>query len=102
LRRGPLVYCFESVENGENLSALTLDLASGFEALPAPELPAGTLQIRAKGFRRTQPNGEFVPYTVARAAASDEQPIELVAVPYHLWGNRGAGEMTVWMRRHRG
>ena len=25
------------------------------------------------------------------------EPIRATAIPYHLWSNRGAGEMTVWL-----
>ena len=32
----------------------------------------------------------------------DEAPklesCKLTAIPYHMWGNRGVGEMRVWMR----
>lgn len=102
LRRGPLVYCFESADNGQNLSALTLELGGGFEVRPAPELPSGTMKILAKGSRRSEPEGAFTPYSSVSTSATAERPCELEAVPYHLWGNRGAGEMAVWLRRHRG
>jgi len=97
LRRGPLVYCFEAVDNGDNLSALSLDLGSRFETRPASELLPGTLEILAKGWRRAQPSNDE-PYALASAAAAD-QAVELVAVPYHQWGNRGPGEMALWLRR---
>jgi DUF1680 family protein len=97
LRRGPLVYCLESVDNGDNLSTLTLDASAGFETRRATGLLPGTLKILAKGRRRAQPSSDE-PYPLASAVTADEAT-DLVAVPYHQWGNRGPGEMTVWIQR---
>lgn len=97
LRRGPLVYCLEAVDNGENLSALTLDPGSSFETREAPELGAGALKIFAKGFRRPDQGPSTPPYAVA--SATPRERVEIVAVPYYLWGNRGPGEMAVWVHR---
>ncbi len=95
LRRGPLIHCLEAVDNGENLSALSLDRASKFETREAPELHAGALKIVAKGFRRPDQGSNVAPYAVASATARER--VEIVAVPYYLWGNRGPGEMTIWV-----
>jgi hypothetical protein len=102
LRRGPLVYCFEAVDNGDNLSALTLDVASGFETRPLPDLLPGAVKILARGWRRSTQGWADDPYRAASATAPAGEAVEIVAVPYHLWGNRGTGEMVVWMRRHGG
>jgi DUF1680 family protein len=102
LRRGPLVYCLEAIDNGENLSALTLSGASPFETREAPELHTGALKIIAKGFRRSDPGSDAPPYAVVNPTEPASELAELVAVPYYLWGNRGSGEMTVWVRRDRG
>jgi DUF1680 family protein len=102
LRRGPLVYCLEAADNGANLSALTLDVASGFETQPVPVLLPGAVKILAKGWRRSEQGWADDPYRVASATAAAGEAVEIVAVPYHLWGNRGSGEMAVWVRRHDG
>ena len=35
---------------------------------------------------------------VARIAGSDEpEPVDLLAIPYYAWDNRGGGEMAVWL-----
>jgi uncharacterized protein len=100
LCRGPLVYCLEETDNGPNLSALSLDEEGKFETRPADGLPPGTPSLVARGFRReTETWGEEL-YRDARPQASQEKAVELRAVPYHLWGNRAKGEMSVWLRRH--
>jgi DUF1680 family protein len=97
LRRGPLVYCLEAVDNGDNLSALTLDVTSGFQTEPAPEPLPGALSILARGWRRSTQDWTDDPYRIGVAARA-EVPVKIVAVPYHSWGNRGSGEMAVWVR----
>jgi len=34
--------------------------------------------------------------------APTHRKTEVVLVPYHLWGNRGEGEMRVWLGSHVG
>ncbi|HWA73556.1 MAG TPA: beta-L-arabinofuranosidase domain-containing protein [Polyangiaceae bacterium] len=102
LRRGPLVYCFESLDNGDNLSSLSLDVNAGFETSALPELLPDSVQILVKGRRRREQDWDDQPYRIADGAPRGSESIELRAVPYHLWGNRGVGEMAVWLRRHGG
>lgn len=31
--------------------------------------------------------------------SASRETVQLQAIPYHLWANRGSGAMTVWLRR---
>ena len=92
IMRGPLVYCMEEIDNGAEL--WNLELLPG-EAMveERPELLGGVQTIRLPG--RRSASGE--------ALYSDEPPtaqeVELTFVPYYAWGNRGRGEMSVWVRQ---
>ncbi len=81
LRRGPLVYCAEAIDNpGQSV----LDL----------QLPAGA---RASSeFRADLLGGVTVVHTMARSGPQADVP--LTAVPYFAWANRGKGQMNVWFR----
>ena len=90
--RGPLVYCLEEIDNGAEL--WNLELLPGEAMVEArPELLGGVQVIRLSG-RRT---------ATGDALYSDEAPsaqeVELTFVPYYAWGNRGRGEMSVWVRQ---
>ena len=92
VRRGPLVYCLEEIDNGAEL--WNLELLPGEAMVEArPELLGGVQVIRLSG-RRT---------ATGDALYSDEAPsaqeVELTFVPYYAWGNRGRGEMSVWVRQ---
>ncbi len=94
--RGPLVYCFEQTDNGENLSALALDLKSDISSHEDSSVLEGAIFLKANGFRTDAGAGGdelYIPYR------SDEKEVELKAVPYFMWGNRAPGEMLVWIAK---
>ena len=83
VERGPIVYCLEwrESDNGHALDAL-LDSAAALKPAAGAETVAGVPVIEA-------------PARSVRNPASPAKPITLI--PYHLWANRGAGEMSVWL-----
>ncbi len=92
LQRGPMVYCLEEVDNGPQLSALSLPRTAKLEARFVADLLGGCVVIEGTALRT--PAGE--------ALYSTETPTPAVAplraVPYALWANRGEGEMRLWLR----
>ena len=91
LMRGPLVYCFEGVDNG-NVRALRIDRSQTptigeFD----PQLLGGTIKITAKAFRADDCDDLY------SDAAEKLTPCEAVAIPYYAWGNRGENDMRVWV-----
>ena len=92
IQRGPVVYCLEEIDNGSNLSALSVDTAVS-PGERESDIPGG-LMITASGKRRRawtddKLYGEF---------PSQYEETVLQAVPYAFWGNREKGVMTVWIR----
>ncbi len=94
IMRGPLVYCLEEADNGTNLSALSLEINTGFELKAEAELMKGALSITGKGLRRKEKDWKGSLY---RPFKSEEEETDIKAIPYFLWGNREKGEMLVWM-----
>lgn len=95
LVRGPLVYCFEEADNGRLLAALSVSPDTKPEVRMEDTAWGRIAVIRAAGWRDDpEPFGDDL-YRRARTA---KRPVTLAAIPYYLWGNRGEGEMTVWIR----
>ncbi|WFR97876.1 glycoside hydrolase family 127 protein [Rhizobium tumorigenes] len=96
LQRGPLVYCLEGVDNGDDLNSLVLQPQSRFRCEPVNAL--GAIPALVTTGLREVAAGESL-YT-ERPPRREEA--EIRAVPYHLWDNRAAGEMLVWIRTEGG
>ena len=91
IMRGPLVYCIEQVDNGDKLWALAVK--SGRADVEMKDILGGVAVINCDGVR-TAVNGELYSEEIP---ATENVP--LTFVPYYAWGNRGKGEMTVWVYR---
>jgi DUF1680 family protein len=78
LQRGPLVYCFEGIDNSGNALNLRLSDKASLKA----------------DFREGLLGG----VTVIESEEAASQP-RLMAIPYYAWNNRGNAEMSVWVQR---
>lgn len=96
LMRGPLVYCLEEIDNGENLPDITFEVSKQIEVEYHEELLEGVYVIKGRGVR-TQPFKTDELYANFEMQKTAE--VEIKAVPYYAWNNRGVGEMMVWIRK---
>lgn len=99
LQRGPLVYAFESADNGDTLSSLKLDTGWPLTASYDAGLLGGAVVLEGQAFRE---NGEAWGDGLYGRAVKRDDPVAVKAIPYYLWGNRCEGEMTVWIRESSG
>ena len=88
ITRGPIVYCMEAVDNGEDLRDITL-IADGDIAVKAEEgLPAPVLYMAAE--RRP------VTEALYRIRSAERIPFTARLIPYFAFANRGETDMLVW------
>lgn len=94
--KGPFVYCFEEIDNGENLATLRIHTDGKIKEMkPIKELPGNLPVLKVGGERVVSTIGqEELLYAPPRFEKEDE---ELVAIPYCVWGNRKSGEMRVFL-----
>ena len=92
--RGPLVYCLEQADNGENLSAISVDTTQELQTENS-DLFGGSVLIKGKGRRLCEEDWSEGLYGEEKLP---EKEIDITAVPYFCWNNRGIGEMEVWIR----
>ncbi|HVY19669.1 MAG TPA: beta-L-arabinofuranosidase domain-containing protein [Bauldia sp.] len=93
LKRGPLVYCFEAVDN-PSLRQMRLPATAPLAAAERDDLLGGITTITAAATVADQatPGGPLY--------GSERPPTKAVtwtAVPYFAWANREAGAMQVWV-----
>ena len=95
LQRGPVVYCLEEIDNGKELWTRSILSSSTLAVRFDPLLLGGTEVIECSALRHRETPGSDHLYS---SDAPCEEPCQLLAVPYRLWGNRGPGEMQLWIR----
>lgn len=96
IQRGPWVYCLEEADNGSNLSAISISPDSVLTPYFDENLAGGAIVLQGKAYRTDESrwaNNLYGP------VASSDNPVQIKAIPYYLWGNREPGEMLVWVRR---
>lgn len=94
LMKGPLVYCLEEKDNGNNLAAVSVD--TYVEPVEERSQLFGDItivELQGKRIIKEKLSNEL--YTFKRPSVEN---IKLKAVPYCYWGNRKYGEMTVWIK----
>ena len=97
IKRGPVVYCLESVDlpDGVAIDDVRLDAGGRFEVSTADRL-GGVSLIEADA--TTIPSK---PWESLYRPLEDggERTLRVRLIPYFAWGNRGPSEMTVWVPR---
>jgi DUF1680 family protein len=94
IQRGPLVYCVEEQDNGKNLSSLLIDPKTEWiEKVEDFQSLGNIISIEASGYRDTNENEQLY-FTFENS----REEMKLKAIPYFVWGNRGIGEMRIWLR----
>jgi DUF1680 family protein len=78
IERGPLVYCFEAVDNSGHVLDRTIPDSMDFKAVFERGLLGGVVRLEGR---------------------SEDGQVRLAAVPYYAWAHRGPGEMAVWLPR---
>ena len=92
ISRGPLVYCFEGVDNDGDVFGIRLDDEADMEVGAYDEkLLGGIVPITVSAFRREETKGLY------SNVKPKSRKIKARAVPYYAWSNRGSGQMRVWM-----
>lgn len=89
LQRGPLMFCAEWPDNADQqVLNLVFDTDAELEYEYRNDLLDGTVIVKTMA-------------RPARRTLEDEiitgDAVEALLIPYHLWNNRGAGEMMVWL-----
>lgn len=102
VRRGPIVYALESVDHPDvpDLRLVRIDGAAALEPVDMKILDKPVVGIRTRATVVDVPPQEKASFggedKVARTHG--ETPVELTFVPYFAWGNRGLGDMRVWIQ----
>ncbi|GLG01903.1 hypothetical protein Alches_19440 [Alicyclobacillus hesperidum subsp. aegles] len=99
IERGPIVYCVEEADNGANLAAIAIDTHAQLREQRCDVAGVQAVVIDVDATRRDDSAWPSdVLYRPLNAETESELSSQIRAIPYFLWGNRGSGEMAVWLR----
>ena len=88
--RGPILYCAEGVDNGEDLAGIAVDISSEFK-LEESDFILPSLSVCA--YREKDSDMLY------SKAGDDYEKFTLRLIPYYAFANRGETEMVVWFLR---
>jgi DUF1680 family protein len=90
LQRGPAVYCAEDKDQEEkSVLHFIADQTQEFKTGPVTDISRGLPVI---GFTATD-----ILRNIDGSLTIADKSREIIAIPYHLWANRGPGEMIMWI-----
>lgn len=94
LQRGPVVYCAEAVDNGDELWSLRADICAPVEEYYEPSL--GLTALKTEGYKKTDKGSRalYLP------AGEGYEPRTIKLIPYYAFANRGESDMRVWLYKY--
>jgi len=96
--RGPVCYCIEEADNGKELHNLYIEEDVELREETAEICGQAVTVIKANGYRACN-TGEDKVFSglYHKYKGSKFKETELTFIPYHMWANRGEGEMRVFV-----
>jgi len=99
LRRGPIVYCVEGVDNPDcDVWSLLLPIEAELEVEWKSGLLDGLMIIQGEGLVADSSRFEGSLYQPMGKAHLESRGVRFTAIPYYAWANREPSPMTVWIR----
>lgn len=96
VKRGPIVYCMESVDVSKNKSIFNLSLSLKNTLTPQKTIIDNSNIVALTGKANLE-NRKWNNQLYRDVAATAPQLINIKLVPYFAWDNRGKGEMETWI-----
>lgn len=98
LKRGPIVYCLEQVDNPEaDVWDIVLSASLPLKAEWRPDLLNGVVVLHGETFALEADFKEELYHPIAEVPFKT-RGVNVTAVPYYAWANRDPGPMIVWAR----
>jgi DUF1680 family protein len=98
IKRGPIVYCMEQVDNPWG-DPRYMEIADYNLKTEPSEILEGIVIIKGKGKIVDSRVWESNLYLPKEVVERNKKEVEFITIPYYAWANREKGPMTVWIRR---
>uniref|UniRef100_A0A7C3RMU1 Glycoside hydrolase family 127 protein n=1 Tax=Dictyoglomus thermophilum TaxID=14 RepID=A0A7C3RMU1_DICTH len=98
IKRGPIVYCMEQVDNSWG-DPRYMEISEYNLKAELSEILGGIVTIKGKGKIINSRIWESNLYLPKEEVEKNKKEVEFIAIPYYAWANREKGPMTVWIRK---
>jgi DUF1680 family protein len=96
VKRGPVVYCVESVDMGKNQDIFSLSIPADIQLSPKLIKIQNSDIMSLEGTAKLVQGADWK-NQLYQEVSKDNKTTQIKLVPYYTWGNRGHSEMSVWM-----
>ena len=96
LRRGPLIYCLEQIDQTAELDRIVLPTTATLTEHFEPQLLGGVTVITGQA-RMRDASSSRDQYLYRPLQPTHTETVAIKAIPYCVWGNRGHQGMRVWI-----
>lgn len=93
VRRGPLIYCLEQVDNASPVEEVVIPKGASFKPTYRKDLLGGIVAIEADAEKVSTSEWETALYQLVPKG----EKVKATLIPYGFWDNRKAGRMEVWI-----
>ena len=103
VRRGPIIYCMEELDQPQGASLADLAIAAGprtskdFHSEYKADLLDGVVVLHHRGSAYETSSASEALYTPVTPAPRKSRPADLKFIPYYVWANRQPSAMQVWV-----
>ncbi len=95
VQRGPIIYCLESMDlENASIDDIAIPLNAKFKTVETTIDGSRIIALETEAYDRSESSWTG---TLYREIGKNKKKIKIRLVPYYAWGNRGKGEMTVWI-----
>ena len=96
VKRGPLVYCLESMDVAGGQSIDNVLIPANIQLTPNKITIDGSPIVALDGEASLMNEGSWKG-TLYKTVSDSSKKVKIRLIPYYAWGNRGKADMTVWM-----
>jgi DUF1680 family protein len=96
LTRGPLVYCLESADNGQDPRGLAIEKEAKLNTEFRKDLLGGVVVIQGTALAKISPVWKATLYRPVNEELTSKK-VPITAIPYFANANRGPVQMVVWI-----
>lgn len=97
VKRGPVVYCVESIDLPKDKTIFDIAIPAKNNLKPSPLTIENSPVMSLEGDAMLIDNSDWSKKLYREVSVEAPKTIPVRLVPYYAWGNRGHGEMSVWL-----